>query len=112
MRFCPSAGCESEVRGGSEATPELTCRVCGVGFCFLHNTAHAPGRAWVAYAAGATPRTMLRGWLAALAALGRPAADAGRLLAQWEAAGWDLSVSGLEEEGWRVSLVGVPPKGA
>ena len=45
VRFCPSAGCESEVRGGSEATPELTCRVCGVGFCFLHNTAHAPGRA-------------------------------------------------------------------
>ena len=75
--------------------------------------AHAPGRAWVAYAAEASPRTMLRGWLAALAALGRfPAADAGRLLAQWEAAGWDLSVSGLEEEGWRVSLVGVPPGGA
>ena len=45
IRFCPAAGCDSEVRGGSAQSPELTCRSCGTGFCFLHNTAHAAGRA-------------------------------------------------------------------
>ena len=45
VRFCPAAGCDSEVRGGSAQSPELTCRSCGTGFCFLHNTAHAAGRA-------------------------------------------------------------------
>jgi hypothetical protein len=44
VRFCPAAGCDSEVRGGSAQSPELTCRSCGTGFCFLHNTAHAAGR--------------------------------------------------------------------
>jgi hypothetical protein len=51
VRFCPGVGCEREVRGGSEAAPELTCASCGKQFCFLHTTAHAPGRvACAAYA--------------------------------------------------------------
>ena len=45
LRFCPAAGCDAQVRGGSAAAPELVCALCGAGFCFLHATAHAPGRA-------------------------------------------------------------------
>jgi hypothetical protein len=74
--------------------------------------AAVPGQAWVAFSAGVTPRTQLLGWLAAVAALGHASASAvenpGRVvgvLAQWEAAGWDLAQPALEEEGWRVELL-------
>lgn len=44
VRFCPAPGCEAAVRGGSPSSPELQCPSCSTGFCFLHSTAHPPGR--------------------------------------------------------------------
>jgi hypothetical protein len=124
-----SSSSSSSGSGGGEGTLAEALAGGGgppLGADFFLLAAAPSGQAWVAFSAAATPRTQLRGWLAALAALGHasaravvggggggggggaaggPAARVEALLAQWEAAGWDLTLPALEEEGWRVELV-------
>ena len=40
LRFCPNVNCGAEVRGGSTASPALTCQRCAQTFCWTHATAH------------------------------------------------------------------------
>jgi hypothetical protein len=52
VRFCPRAGCNAEVRGGSEAASALRCETCATEFCWQHDLAHV-GSTCAEYAARA-----------------------------------------------------------
>jgi len=77
-------------------------------FCLVL-TSKASGEAWVAFSGGASPRTCLKGWLAAVSELreglgGMTDLQVEKMFRQWEAAGWDLATPALEEQGYRVLL--------